>query len=193
MHYSTYGTQHPLTNNNSFARTSVQRAPTAIILFPLSTTLSLEQYTSSCHTFPLRGAAGFIFVSTRNTITGGKICIRVLPVFPFSPCDAHGISCYPHPEGEPCVYVYNDSFFLGADIWSGVSLVSGEVWDYRKWKVSVKSLRSSAVFGGRLQRPLPRLIRSAPRRERGWGLSETSEKCANFCMLNGTLQLLFGP
>ena len=52
-HYSTCGTQHPLTTNKLFARTSVQRAPTAIhTLFPLSTALSLEQCTSSCHTFP---------------------------------------------------------------------------------------------------------------------------------------------
>ena len=81
---------------------SVQRVPTAITLFPLSTAPSLEQCTSSCHTFPLRRAVGFIYVSTRNTIIGGDICIRVLPVSPFSPCDAPGISRYPHPEGEPC-------------------------------------------------------------------------------------------
>ena len=36
----------------------------------------------------------------------------MLPVSPFSPCDASGISRYPHPEGEPCIYIYND-FFLG--------------------------------------------------------------------------------
>ena len=90
-HYSTYGTQHPLTTNYSFARTSVQRATTAITLFPLSTTLSLGQCTSSCHTFPLRRAVGFIYVSMRNTIIGGNVCIRVLPVSPFSPCDAPGI------------------------------------------------------------------------------------------------------
>ena len=54
--------------------------------------------------------------------------------------------------------------------------VSASVWDARNWNFSVKSLRSSAVFGGRLQRPSPCLIRSAPRRERGWMLSETSEK-----------------
>ena len=41
---------------------------------------------------------------------------------------------------------------------------------------SAKSLRSSEVFGGRLLRPSPCLIRSAPRRERGWILSKTSEK-----------------
>ena len=45
-----------------------------------------------------------------------------------------------------------------------------------QWKFSVKSFRSSVVFGGRLQRPSPCLIRSASRRERGYGLSETSEK-----------------
>ena len=45
---------------------------------------------------------------------------------------------------------------------------------------------------GRLQRPSPCLIRSPPRRERGWGLSETSEKYTNFDILNGNLQLFFG-
>ena len=106
-HYSTYGTRHPLTTNSSFTRTSVQRAPTAMTLFPLSTTLSLEQCTSSCLTFPLRRAVGFIYVSTRNTIEGGKIFIRVLPVSSFSPCDAPGISRYPHPEGELCTIIKN--------------------------------------------------------------------------------------
>ena len=50
---------------------------------------------------------------------------------------------------------------------------------------SVKSLRSSAVFGGRLKRPSPWRIRSAPGRDRVRGLSETIEKCANFCILGG--------
>ena len=40
-----------------------------------------------------------------------------------------------------------------------------------------------AVFEGRLQRPSPGLIRSAPRRERVWGLSETSENLLNNCIL----------
>ena len=109
-HHSTYGTQHPLTTNNSFSRTSVQRAPAAITLFPLSTTLSLEQCTSSRSTFPLKRAVGFIYVSTRSTIIGGKIVVRVLPVPPFSPCDAPGISRYPHLEGEPCTCIYNPTF-----------------------------------------------------------------------------------
>ena len=71
-------------------------------------------------------------------------------------------------------------FFEGTGIWSGVFFVSASVWDSRNWNFSVKSIRSSAVFGGRLQRPSPCLIRSAPRRERRWGLNETCEKCANF-------------
>ena len=66
-HYSTYCTQHPLTTNNSFARTSAQRAPTAITLSPLSATLSSEQCTSSCYTFPITRAVEFIYVSTRIT------------------------------------------------------------------------------------------------------------------------------
>ena len=42
--------------------------PTAIQLFPLSTTLSLEQCTSSCHAFPPRRAVGLIYVCTQSTI-----------------------------------------------------------------------------------------------------------------------------
>ena len=39
-HYSTYyGAQHALTTTNSFARTSIQRSPTAISLLPLIATL----------------------------------------------------------------------------------------------------------------------------------------------------------
>ena len=37
----------------------------------------------------------------------------------------------------------------------------------------------------RLKRPSPCRIRSAPGRDRVRGLSETSEKCANFCILGG--------
>ena len=92
-HCSTYGTQHCLTTNYSTARTSVQRSPTAITLFPLSTdtTFSLEQCTtvsSSCHTFPLRRSVGFIYVTPRNTNISRHIRIHVLPVFPISPFDA---------------------------------------------------------------------------------------------------------
>ena len=57
-----------------------------------------------------RKAVGFVYVSTRNTIIiGGHIFIRVLPVSPFSSCDAPGISRYTHPEGEPCTHMYGMS------------------------------------------------------------------------------------
>ena len=82
-YYSTYGTQHPLSTNNSFARTSVKRAPTAITLPTeyYSGTLSLDQCTSSCHTFPLRKAVGFTYEYANNTIIiGGKICMCVTGV-----------------------------------------------------------------------------------------------------------------
>ena len=70
--------------------------------------------------------------------------------------------------------------------------VSASVWSSRNWNFWVKSNRSRAVIGGRLQRPSPCLIRSAPRRERKWLLGETMEKRGNFCILNGTLQLFSG-
>ena len=66
---------------------------------------------------------------------------------------------------------------------SDIVVVSASVWDYRKWKFSVESFRPSTVLEGRLLRPSPCFIRSAPRRERGWSLSETSEKCAFSCVL----------
>ena len=46
------------------------------------------------HVSSKKRAVGFIYVSTRNNIIGGKLCIRVLPVSPFSPCDTPGISRY---------------------------------------------------------------------------------------------------
>ena len=66
-------------------------------------------------------------------------------------------------------------FFL-----SGVYFVSASVLDSRNWKISVKSLRSSAVFRGRLKCPSPCCIRSAPGRDGVRGLSETSKKGAIF-------------
>ena len=45
--------------------------------------------------------------------------------------------------------------------------------------------RMKHVLGGRLKRPSPCRIRSAPGRDRVRGLSKTSEKCANFCILGG--------
>ena len=86
------------------------------------------------------------------------------------------------------IYMWSSFFFIR----SGISFVSASVRDSQNRTFSVKSLCSSAVFGGRLQRPSPCLIRSAPRRERGQTLSKTSEKCAKKCILSGTLQLFFG-
>ena len=87
-------------------------------------------------------------------------------------------------HAEPLLYMYivyiMFLFFEGTGIWSGVAFVSVSIWVSRNWNFSVKSIRSIAVFGGRLQRPSLCLIRSAPRRQRGWGLSETSEKCVFF-------------
>ena len=51
---------------------------------------------------------------------------------------------------------------------------------FAELEFSVKWLRSSAVFGGRLKRPSPCRIRSAPRRERGRMPSETSEKLQKY-------------
>ena len=56
---------------------------------------------------------------------------------------------------------------------------------FSELEFSVKQLRSSAVFGGRPERPLICRIRSAHRRERGHTLSETSEKCAFFGIVSG--------
>ena len=58
-------------------------------------------------------------------------------------------------------------FFEGTGNWPGVFFVLASVRDSRSWNFSIKSLRSSAFFGGRLQHPSPCLIRSAPRRIRG--------------------------
>ena len=50
----------------------------------------------------------------------------------------------------------------------------------RNWNYSVKKLRSSAIFRGRLKRPSPCRINSAPGRDRLRGRSKTSEKCDHF-------------
>ena len=40
---------------------------------------------------------------TRLVLRFTNHMLRALPVTPFSPCDAPGISRYPHPEGERCI------------------------------------------------------------------------------------------
>ena len=96
----------------------------------------------------------------------------------------------PSTSPQTQLYQVKFHFFIFYSVRS--FFVSASVSDARDWNFSVKSLRSSAVFGGRLQRPSPCLIRSAPRRERGWMLSETIEKRAKNCILNSTLQFFFG-
>ena len=83
------------------------------------------------------------------------------------------------------IYLYLLTLFCQrTGIWSGVFFVSRPHYGILgNWNFSVKSLRSGAVFGRGLQRPSPCLIRSEPRRERGWGLSETSEKLLKCCIL----------
>ena len=81
------------------------------------------------------------------------------------------------------IHIYVMIIFLGGgrdlvSIFLGLGLSMG----YRNWNFSVKSLRSSAVFGGRLQRPSPGLILSEPRREHAWRLSETGEKLQKCCI-----------
>ena len=79
-------------------------------------------------------------------------------------------------------YVYDQSFSGGFGqefVRLGLSLRFSEL------EISVKELRSGAVFGGRLQRPSPCHIRSAPRRERRRMLSETSEKRFFSCISGG--------
>ena len=66
--------------------------------------------------------------------------------------------------------------FGGDSVWSFFRL--GLSMRFSELEFSVKSLRSSAVFGGRLKRPSPCRIRSASGRDRVRGLSETSEKRA---------------
>ena len=72
-------------------------------------------------------------------------------------------------------------FFIRSGLFFRLGLSMGS----RNLNFSVNSLRSSAVFGGRLKCPSPCRIRSSPSRDRVRGLSETSEKCANIYILGG--------
>ena len=97
----------------------------------------------------LRRAVGLIYVSTRNTIIGGKLCILVLPVSPFPPCDARGISRYPHPEVESCIYI--DSFCEGTGIWSALFFRLGLSVGFSK----LEFLGQIALFERRLRGAAP--------------------------------------
>ena len=90
----------------------------------------------------------------------------------------------PAPMRSPCKYagVYDHSF-LGDSVWSFFS------------SPPQCAIFGTGIFGliasferrlrGAAQSPSPCRIRSAPGRDRVRGLSETSEKCANFCILGG--------
>ena len=83
---------------------------------------------------------------------------------------------------RPCgalVCMYDHSFF-GDSVRSFFRL--GFSMRFAEIESSVKWLRLSTVFGGRLKRPLPCRIRSVRRRERGRMPSETSEKLQKYCM-----------
>ena len=92
---------------------------------------------------------GFIYVSTRNTVIGGKIFVRVLQVSAFSPFDAPGISRYTHPEGEPCIY-------YGIILWYYIVLLL-LCFDFCRcrsnpqfWGVGVGSERQEGSAGGKI-------------------------------------------
>ena len=56
---------------------------------------------------------------------------------------------------------------------------------FSELEFSIEWVRSSEVFGGRLQRPSPCCIRFGRRRKRGWVLSETRDKCDFYKILGG--------
>ena len=89
-----------------------------------------------------------------------------------------------------CYYSLVIYFLDGTGLWSGVFFVSTSVLYSRNCKFSVNSLRSSVVFGGRLQRPSPCLVRAAPDRDQVWGLSETIENLPKCCILRSDARAL---
>ena len=110
----------------------------------------------------------------------------VVTVFTLSNIESNKSKCCPGlPMRSSCIYI-TILFLRRQGFGQEFFFVSVLVWDSRNYNFLVKSLRSSAVFGVWLRRPSPCLIRSAPRREREWGQSETSEKCVFFpCILGG--------
>ena len=77
------------------------------------------------------------------------------------------------------LYIWDHSLFQGF----GQEVVSlGLRMRFAELEFSVKLLRSSAGFGGRLQRSSPWLVRSEHRRDRGRMPSETMEKLQKYRM-----------
>ena len=74
---------------------------------------------------------------------------------------------------------------LFGGIRSVVFSVSASVCVSRNWNSRSNHFLRAPSSGGRLKRPSPCRISSAPGRDRVRGLSETSEKCAIFCILGG--------
>ena len=99
--YSTYGTQHPLLTSNSFARTSVQRASTALTLFPLSTTLLLwSNALAQATRFLQEDQWRFYLFSTRNAIHCRME--NMCTCLPFRLATPPGFDVTRIPKGERC-------------------------------------------------------------------------------------------
>ena len=95
------------------------------------------------------------------------------------------VPAYAGTHGALAYIDYMIILFFRGRIWSGVFFRLGLSMRFSELEFSVKSFRSSAVFGGRLKRPSPCRMRSAPGRDRVCGLSETSEKCTKKRILGG--------
>ena len=119
---------------------------------------------------------GFFYVTTGNTIVGGRILLRVLPASP--------VFSLPRPRDftlpacrRGTLYLYMTMFLRDRYVFGHLLFfVSASVWDSLRRKPLDKSLRLTAVFRGRLQRPSTCLIRSARRSTRGLGVSARSCK-----------------
>ena len=98
---------------------------------------------------------------------------------------------FPHTN----IYIYKMMYlvyFLEDRDWQGVFFRLGLSMGFSTSNFSFKSLRSSAVFEERLQRPSPCLIRSAPGRERVWRLRKAIENWLKKCILGGARGLFYG-
>ena len=80
--------------------------------------------------------------------------------------------------------------FVLERIRSGIFSVSASVCDSRNWNCRSNSFVRERLRGA-AQTPLALPYRSAPGQDRVRGLSETSEKCADFCILGGIRPIYF--
>ena len=105
--------------------------------------------------------------------------------YPYSPGNQVSYKQQPETKTSTTItllskYIYDH--YLISGIRSGVFFRLGLSMRFAELEFSVKQLRSSAGFGGRLQRPSPCRVRSAPRREHGRMPSQTSEKLQKYRM-----------